>query len=328
MAAEGSVVVADPVQSGLDDFPHGEPGPLAGGGGLAVTSTEADRRRELLGDGVHLLAGALGPPGGVEAFGLVQLVAQLGESLAVGDLGRRVQDGQSLLSGHRPHVSRLYSRRPRTPFAFRLPIAFNRCDQIQHMELVSRMAQEVGDVVEALGVLHAAHRALVGEGPEVALVAEERGGCRRGIQCRLSDLGAWRRALRNDIYATPICGSLLLPQPRTPNPEPHLPPQRLGALDPARHADGLELLARHIEERPRPVAIAVRPAPYLHPGLVEVDERAQRARALLVEDGARTLEPLVRLARAVRERAELRHRQARVDAQVAEVAGERLGEQV
>src|SRR5262249_59404224 len=106
-----------------------------------------------------------------------------------------------------------------------------------------------------------------------------------------------------------------------------LRPQRLGTLDPAGHADGLELLARDIEERPCPVPIPVRAAPDLHPGLVEVDERAQRARALLVEDGARALEPLVRIARAPGERAELRHRQARVDAGLAEVAGERLGKQ-
>src|SRR5262245_52217791 len=104
MATEGSVVVADPVQGGLDDFGHGGSSPLAGGGGLTVTSAESNRRRELLGDGVHLLAGALGAIGVVEAFGLVDLVAQLGEPLAVGDLGRRVQDGQSLLSGHRALV--------------------------------------------------------------------------------------------------------------------------------------------------------------------------------------------------------------------------------
>src|SRR5262245_25270295 len=145
MVAEGSVVVADPVQSGLDDFPHGEPGPLAGGGGLAVTSTESDRRRELLADGVHLLAGALALPGVVEAFGLVQLVAQLGESLAVGDLGRRVQDGQSLLSAHRALVSRLYSRGPRTPFALRLPIALTRGDQIPDLAPESWLAAGAGD---------------------------------------------------------------------------------------------------------------------------------------------------------------------------------------
>src|SRR4029450_11311693 len=39
------------------------------------------------------------------------------------------------------------------------------------------------------------------------------------------------------------------------------------------------------------------------------------------------LEPVVRLARALGECAELRHRQARVDARIAEVAGERLGAQ-
>src|SRR5215470_15756466 len=104
--------------------------------------------------------------------------------------------------------------------------------------------------------------------------------------------------------------------------------QRLGALDPARHADGLELLARDIEQRTRPVAIAVRAAPDLHPGLVEIDERAQRARALLVEDGAGALEPPVRLVGTARKRAELRHRQARVDAKIAEVASECLGAQV
>src|SRR5262249_36241113 len=104
--------------------------------------------------------------------------------------------------------------------------------------------------------------------------------------------------------------------------------QRLRALDPARHADGLELLARDIEELPRPVPIPVRPAPDLHPGLIEIDERTQRACALLVEHGARALEPAVCLVRAPGERAELRHRPARVDAKIAEVTGERLGAQV
>src|SRR5262249_15293518 len=126
----------------------------------------------------------------VETVGFVQLVAQLGEPLAVGDLGRCVQDGQSLLSGHRALVSCFYSRGPRTPFAFRLPIAFNGGDEIQHMELPSRVAQEVGDAMEALRVLHTALRALISEGPEVALVAEERGGWRRDIGCRASGLGA------------------------------------------------------------------------------------------------------------------------------------------
>src|SRR5262249_17778173 len=64
------------------------------------------------------------------------------------------------------------------------------------------------------------------------------------------------------------------------------------------------------------------------PCLVEVDERAQRARALLVKDGARAREPVVCLVGPAGQPAELRHRQARVDAWLAEVAGERLLEQV
>src|SRR5262245_16167431 len=120
--------------------------------------------------------------------------------------------------------------------------------------------------MKALRVLHAAHRALIGEGPEVALVAEQCATRRSGICCR----GARDRGLRSCLDRTGA-------DVRT------LRPQRLGTLDPARHADGLELLARHIEEGAHPVAIPVRPAPNLHPGLVEVDERAQRARALLIE---------------------------------------------
>src|SRR5262249_9115988 len=169
--------------------------------------------------------------------------------------------------------------------------------------------------MEALRVLHAAHRALIGQGPEVALVAEQGGSGRSGIGGRVSCLGARDRGLRNGLDPTraDVCT---------------LGPQRLGALDPARHADGLELLACDVEERLRPVAIPLWPAPDLHPGLVEIDERAQRARALLVEDSAGAPEPVVRLPRAPSEGAELRHRQARVDAGLEEVAGERLGKQV
>src|SRR5262249_30243684 len=104
MATEGSVVVADPVQRGLDDFPHGGPGPLAGGGGLAVTSTEADRRRELLGDRVQFLAGAVGLPRVVIPFGLVQLVTHRAQPLLVGRLRRPIEDRQTL-AGLQPLVS-------------------------------------------------------------------------------------------------------------------------------------------------------------------------------------------------------------------------------
>src|SRR5262249_10776217 len=96
MATEDGVVITDPVQRRLDGFRHGPSGPLAGGSRLTVTAAEADRRRELLGDGVHLLAGALGPPGVVEAFGFVELVAQLAEPLLVGRLRRRIENRQAV----------------------------------------------------------------------------------------------------------------------------------------------------------------------------------------------------------------------------------------
>src|SRR5262245_52466729 len=98
MATEDSVVVVDSVQRGLDDFPHGGPGPLAGGGGLPVTSPESDRRRELLGDGVQLLAGAVRLPRVVVPFGLVQLVPQRAQPLLVGRLRRCIEDRQTLAS--------------------------------------------------------------------------------------------------------------------------------------------------------------------------------------------------------------------------------------
>src|SRR5262245_46832748 len=98
MATEDSVVVADPVQRGLDDFPHGGPGPLAGGGGLPVTAPESDRRRELLGDGVQFLAGAVGLPRVVVPFGLVEFLPQRAEPLLVGRLRRPIENRQTLAS--------------------------------------------------------------------------------------------------------------------------------------------------------------------------------------------------------------------------------------
>src|SRR5262249_61904039 len=92
MPTEGSVVVADPVQRGLDDFPHGGPGPLAGRGGLPVTSPEADGGRELLGDCVQLLARAVGLPRVVVPFGLIQRGPQRAQPLLAGRLRRPTEE--------------------------------------------------------------------------------------------------------------------------------------------------------------------------------------------------------------------------------------------
>src|SRR5262245_56170554 len=176
MATEDGVVITDPLQRRLDRFRHGGAGPLTGRGRLAVAPAEADRR-ELLGDGVHLRTGALGPPGIVETFGFVQLVAQLAEPLLVGRLRRPIEHRQAV-AGLQSLVSAFGSRAvlPRSPTCRLQPLV----DEIQHMELPSRVAQEVGDVAQALRVLHAAHRALIGEGPEVALVTVSKRPTGRG----------------------------------------------------------------------------------------------------------------------------------------------------
>src|SRR5262245_14492489 len=116
MATEDGVVITDPLQRRLDRFRHGGSGPLTGRDRLAVTAAEADRRRELLGDGLHLRAGTLGPPGIVEAFGFLQLVAQLGEPLLVGRLRRPIEHRQAV-AGLQSLVSAFGSRAvlPRSP---------------------------------------------------------------------------------------------------------------------------------------------------------------------------------------------------------------------
>src|SRR5262245_15691228 len=108
MATEDGVVIIDPLQCRLDRLRDGGSGPLTGRGRLAVTAAEADRRRELLGDGVHLLAGAVGAPGIVEAFGFVQLVAQLAEPLLVGRLRRPIEHRQAV-AGLQALVSAFWS---------------------------------------------------------------------------------------------------------------------------------------------------------------------------------------------------------------------------
>src|SRR5262249_14892849 len=60
--------------------------------------------------------------------------------------------------------------------------------------------------------------------------------------------------------------------------------ERLGATDPARHAEGAELRERGVDERPCALAIACGVTPGVHERLVVVDDRTQWAGALLVKD--------------------------------------------
>src|SRR5262245_18710383 len=95
--------------------------------------------------------------------------------------------------------------------------------------------------------------------------------------------------------------------------------KRLGAADPSRHAECAELCQRRIEEWPCTLGVTRLTAARVHEGLVVVHDRAQRARPLLLEDGAGAGEPVGRLVVASAERAETREREAAVDVGVAEV---------
>jgi hypothetical protein len=80
--------------------------------------------------------------------------------------------------------------------------------------------------------------------------------------------------------------------------------QRLGAPDPARHAEGAKFLERDLQERHCAVAVTRRGATRVHERFVVVDDRAQRTCALLVENGAGLGKPVGRFVVAVLQRAE------------------------
>src|SRR5262245_1487697 len=69
-------------------------------------------------------------------------------------------------------------------------------------------------------------------------------------------------------------------------------------------------------------------APDLHLRLVEVDDRAPKAGALLVEHLTRALEPLARLVEAARERAQTHEPQPRIGVRVPKLGRDGLLAQV
>src|SRR5438552_16518612 len=68
--------------------------------------------------------------------------------------------------------------------------------------------------------------------------------------------------------------------------------QLLRAAEPSRHPEVLEPSPGAFEERQGTLAVAGRAAPLVHERLVEVGDGAQRARPLLLEDGAGAGEPV------------------------------------
>src|SRR5262249_55663155 len=97
---------------------------------------------------------------------------------------------------------------------------------------------------------------------------------------------------------------------------------------PARHADRSELRERALEERRRAGAIARRVAADVHHGLVVVDQRAERAGPLLVEDGARLPEPFACFVMTALERTEPGEREAAVGVRIPKIRTHRLRAEV
>src|SRR5206468_140903 len=91
------------------------------------------------------------------------------------------------------------------------------------------------------------------------------------------------------------------------------------ATKPSRHPDVLELLAGAFEKRQRALAVAGRTTPVVYERLVEIGDRAQRARPLLLEDGAGAGEPVGGFVVPSLEPAEPREGEPAVDVGVAEV---------
>src|SRR6266542_3337141 len=159
MAPERGAVLADPLESGLDRARDVDPSPLGIRCGLPIAAPKAHRASELACQRRTLFSRARQPFAVVEALGLLQLIRKLLEPLAILGLRLSVED--------RPRVA---TRRPRGLILSRLD-----GDQIESVELAAGLAQQRGDLVQALRVPQPERRTLERDRPELALLPEERG---------------------------------------------------------------------------------------------------------------------------------------------------------
>src|SRR4029453_2260527 len=124
----------------------------------SIAASQPYRPGELLRQRLDLRARLLLPPEVVAALGLRQLGVQGAEPLPVGGLRPGVGHAERPVAGS---ISLAGSGASRA-----LP------DQVEDVELLARTPQQVGEVVEALQVLHAGDDIAVGDGPVVALATE------------------------------------------------------------------------------------------------------------------------------------------------------------
>lgn len=143
------MALADAGEGVLDPLRDREPCPLGGRGGLAIPSPEADRGRALTRDEVDLPACRRRSPEVGGAFGIRKLLAELLEALPVGRLRPGVEDRPGIAQRGDLEVGVL-QRRARRRFA-----RGDRREQLRGGEVLRRVAEEAGDVVQSLGVAQA-----------------------------------------------------------------------------------------------------------------------------------------------------------------------------
>src|SRR5215210_6703745 len=132
---------------------------LGGGCGPPIATTQADRAPELSDQQVALGVGLRLPPRVPEGARLLDVLFDLDEAAAVGGLGPLVE-----------HLSRVAECRLLSRFSG---------DQVQHVELATRVAEELREIPHALEIADVDRAPLEDHRPVVALAAEDVGVGRR-----------------------------------------------------------------------------------------------------------------------------------------------------
>ena len=141
---------------------HADSGPFGRGSRSSITTTQPERTGQLAHDEVTLGIRLCGPFRSPHGPRLLDVRLDLDKPPAIRLFGLRIEHLAGIQSTREPQVGfRCSARRPRFD-----PVAD---DQIQNVELPSRVAEEPGQVVQALQVAQAYRMLLEHDRPVVAL---------------------------------------------------------------------------------------------------------------------------------------------------------------
>jgi len=157
--AELGVVFADPRYRLAHRAGHTGSSAFGGGCGPPLATTQADRARELSDEEVTLGVGLRLPHVMLDGARLLDVTFDLDETAAIGVLGPLIE-----------HLARVAERRLLSDL---------RGDQVQHVKLAARVAEELCEIAHALEVADVDRTPLEVHRPVVALAAEEVGVGRR-----------------------------------------------------------------------------------------------------------------------------------------------------